>query len=106
MKPVLQVIKQHPWTSIFYFLYGLVFFAQLSQQHRYRVESKLMGEGNRIAFGEGVTYGALITVFIGVVFILILLLNAAFRKGQHKFYLLLCLPILAATIFIILNYLQ
>jgi hypothetical protein len=106
MKPVLQVIKQHPWASIFYFLYGLIYLAQLSQLHRYRIERKLMGEGNRIAFSEGVTYGALITVFIGVVFILILLLNAAFRKGQYKFYLLLCLPILAAITFIILNYLQ
>jgi hypothetical protein len=39
--------------------------------------------------GEGIGLADIFTPFLGVLFVIILLLNAAFRKGERNFYYLL-----------------
>ncbi len=101
MKPIIRLIRQYPISIAAYLMYGLLWFNLLNVRNRYNVESQLMDAGNRLAFGEGVAYTALFTIFIGIIFILILLLNAASRKEDRKPYLFLCLPVLILTLFLI-----
>ena len=65
---------------ISYLLYSLLWVELLRVRWGYVVEGKLMDDGNRLAFGEGVAYTALLTIFCGSIFTMVILLNAAFRK--------------------------
>jgi high-affinity Fe2+/Pb2+ permease len=59
-----------------------------------------IGQGDKIAWGEGIMYGLIFSILIATIFIITILINIAFKKDQYKFYLWLCLAIIVLPIIV------
>ncbi|CAN5209096.1 hypothetical protein BH09BAC6_BH09BAC6_31250 [soil metagenome] len=101
MKIALKIFKQH-WIAITaYSIYLLIWYSTFTTQLRFKAALPHIGEGERVAWGEGVMYGDLLTLALGIGGGIVMLLNAIIYKAERKFYLLMSpLLIIPAIIFI------
>jgi hypothetical protein len=61
---------------------------------------KLHPEKNSIGQGEAVGYITIFTLLVAIIFIIISLINVAFKSERYKFYLWLCVAIVVPLIVI------
>ncbi|MDN5284057.1 MAG: hypothetical protein JWR38_331 [Mucilaginibacter sp.] len=101
MKRVFQFFKKHPISVIGYILYGWLCFelASLKLQFHERLKHLKPYESSSIIVGgEGIGYGTFFLFIVGGMFLLVIIINAAFRKEEYKFYLWFGLLIIVQTL--------
>jgi len=98
MPSILRIIKKHPFSFIGFELYLSLCFLQLRTVYRYKAATEHMNHGDHLAWGEGVMYGYYFVILIAFVCIIAVLIRAAFRKEESKFYTYLGLGIVGMVI--------
>jgi len=101
MKKSIQILKGHPWAIISYILYACFCFMVITTQLRFEAAVGHIQHGDQIAWGEGVMFGELYAFVIAIIFIIIMIINALFRKTGKSFYWWLCLFIVIPLIIIV-----
>ena len=91
MKNAIQIIKSHPGSVICYALYATFCYMTISSSLKFKAAVNHIEHGDKIAWGEGVMYGYILTFIIAIIFFLIIALNASLRKTGQSFYWWLCL---------------
>jgi|GEM_PF-3355993 hypothetical protein len=90
MRFLLQIVKRHPFSIVGFVLYLLLCVDQIRTERAFRAAANHINSGNRIAWGEGVIYGYLFVILMAFVLIIAVLIRAAFRKEEIRFYVFLC----------------
>jgi hypothetical protein len=102
MKKAWRLFAKLPIAIIFYLLYILLCWRVLTNILWFHKQVKLHPENSGIANGgEVIGWSWLCIVLVAVTFIVIALINIPFRKGQHPFYLWLCLAIILPLIILV-----
>jgi uncharacterized membrane protein len=106
MKSAWQLFKKHP-ISIIAFTLLLIFWCEvLKADWRYTAQSKHLIHSEKLAWGESIMYGYLFAVLLTVIFIVIMLINAVFRKNDKFYYKLILFVVvpllLSANIYLLL----
>jgi len=101
MKKAIQILKSHPWAIICFAFYLLLYYNTIVSAVRFRATVHHIEQGDKIAWGEGIIYGDILTFLIGIIFLVVIILNAFFRKTGQAFYLWLCLLIVVSLISLI-----
>jgi hypothetical protein len=105
MSFLIRLFRTHSFSLTSFILYALLWCRYLWIQLNFESATRGMIEGNRIAYGEGVSYLMLLVLLIGVIFTITTLLFAALKKGHRRFYLMLgVLLITSIFIFVIIIY--
>jgi hypothetical protein len=99
MKIAFQFFKKYPISIISYLLYGWLCFelVKLKWVFHDRLKHLKPYESSLSVRGEGVGYGTLFLLIAGTIFLSVIILNAAFRKGGNRFYWWLSLLIVIQT---------
>lgn len=90
MQFLIQILKKHPFAIVSFILYLLLCLDQLRTSNNFREASAHINSGERVAWGEGVMYGYIFTILVGLVFAFFVLLNWGIRKEGKRFYAVLC----------------
>ncbi len=104
MSRVIQIVNKHKISAIAYILYLFLWYNILTTEWRFKAALSHIDEGEKVAWGEGVMYGDLLILALGVGGALVCLINAVINKQNRRFYLLMSLlMLLPAIIFIVLT---
>lgn len=95
MKPVWQILKQHPVAVIAYVPYAFLFFGVLS------IESRINHGEDSLAVFEGIMYTLIFISLYAVIYGLIVFINALLKKESNFYWWLLLaivIPFIIATV--------
>ena len=96
-----QIFKRHPIAITFYLLYLTICYHLLANILLFHKQVKIHPEKSGVANGgEIIGYSWVFLIFLAGIFVVSALINIAFTKTQHKFYLWLCTLIIIPLIII------
>lgn len=87
MQPILRTIKKHPFALFAYIAYVCLLINQVRLHFRFAEASSHINSGERVAWGEGMIYGWLLLVSLGIGTGIVMLINAMLYKDNRLFYL-------------------
>jgi len=93
MKSLSQIFKKHPIAIIVFLLYAYFAQAVITGKWRYSKALSHINSGEKLAWGEGVMYGAMFLFFIATVYATVIIISSLFYKDEKRFYLWLLLAI-------------
>ncbi|WP_158827199.1 hypothetical protein [Mucilaginibacter lacusdianchii] len=103
MQFILRIIKKHLAAILAYIAYLWLLISQIKLHFRFAEASSHIGEGERIAWGEGIMYGWLLLIGIGVGTGIVMFLNAMIYRDNRLFYLFLSLGFIAPVVLLVAN---
>lgn len=102
MKHLLQSIQQYKLFFILYLICLLWCFNVFYLQMQFEKNVAHIGEGERVARGEGMIYNQLLTFFIGAGTAIVMLLNAFFLIKERRTVYLIASVLIIFPILILL----
>jgi hypothetical protein len=101
MQPILYAIKKHPVSLLAYIAYLWLLVIQVRLHLRFAEASSHINSGEKVAWGEGVMYGWLLLVSVGIGTCIVMFLNAIIYKDNRLFYLFLGVGFIAPMVMLV-----
>jgi hypothetical protein len=97
MKPFWQSLKQHPFSTIGFIFYLLIYSLELRASLSHHAALSSVDSGEKVAWGEGVMWGYMLVSMIAFIFIILNMINGSYKNGNSVYYLwlsgLIALPL-------------
>jgi len=102
MKKAVQLIRNYPFSITCYILYALFCYLTITFILSFNATFDHIKSDDPAWGGQGVLFGNIFTFVIAIIFLIVTILNALFRKnGGRAFYWWMCLFIIIPLFIII-----
>jgi len=98
MNQIIQIYKKRKISIIAYIVFLFLWYKMVTKQWQFKAALSHINEGEKVAWGEGLMYGELLILALGIGTTLVCLINALINKQDRYFYLLMALLMIVPTV--------